>query len=229
MNSYDAHFDDAERLRINGNTVHDFREAIEHYQAYLDLGGSKLVEANQLMGVCYQRLHEYENAIACFLIANEDSSFYQSGNIERDLAESYGAMRNFSAAKVALDNSLDMFPYDKYPEEHATSLGFLARLQQRQGQLSESVVTFADADTKLHAGNNRHTELYNKLAYASALSRNGQLLKSRRVVFEALRLSISKDSVTGRRYGSRQHHIRALALISCGHRLEDYLKARKAK
>ncbi|MBW4061740.1 tetratricopeptide repeat protein [Candidatus Saccharibacteria bacterium] len=197
MSSIDEHFTQAERLRISGSSDHHFYAAIAHLLVYLLLGGSKEVEAHQMMGVCFQRLHRYDEATECYVHAIEAASDYQRGNIERDLAESYGGLGEYALAEISLATSLDLLPYELYPVEHATSLGFLARLQQRQGQLSEAVETFADADEKLHAGNNPHVELYNKLAYSSALSQAGQQLKSRHVAINALRLSLGKKPSNG--------------------------------
>jgi tetratricopeptide (TPR) repeat protein len=188
-----------------------------------------VVLANQMTGVCYQRLHEYGTATEFYLLAMEEASDYERGNIERDLAESYGALGEYELAESSLAKSLDLLPYAKYPEEHAQSLGHLARLQLRQGQIAEAVDTFADAAAKLKAGHYLQAELYPELDYASALSRDGQLAKARLVAFHSLKLSLSKNPQTGRPYGSRQHHMRALALITGGHSLEDYLKKRKVR
>jgi tetratricopeptide (TPR) repeat protein len=226
---YDAPYEEAERLRINGNTPEDFRRAIELYQRYIRLSGPQVRTAQHMAGVCHQRLHEYDEATEYYLLALEDASDYERGNIERDMAESYGALGEYELAEISLATSLDLLPYGQYPAEHAASLGFLARLQLRQGQIPEAVETFADADQKLHAGPNRHAELYNKLHYASTLSRGGRSFRARQVAFECFKLSLTKDPATGRRYGSRQHHKRAIALLVGGHRLEDYLKARRSK
>jgi len=221
MAKHDAPYAEAERLRINGSAAEDFREAIRLYQQYIELGGPGKRAAHHMIGVCYQRLHEYDEATEYYLIAQEGASDYERGNIERDMAESYGALGEYELAEISLATSLGLLPYEQYPEEHAASLGFLARLQLRRGQIAEAVETFADADQRLHAGSNRHTELYNKLHYAAALSRKGSKIKARHVAFECLKLSFAKNPATGRRYGSRQHHLRALALLVGGHRLES--------
>ncbi len=225
MARYEVPYAEAERLRINGNRPADFRRAIELYQQYIRQGGSHTRTAHHMIGVCYQRLHAYEEAINCYLAALDGASDYERGNIERDMAASYGELGEYELAEISLATSLGLLPYDLYPAEHAACLGFWARLQLARGRVTEAVEMFADADSKLHAGPSRHMELYNKLHYASALSRSGRGWSARRVALACLKLSLAKDPATGRRYGSRQHHKRALSLLVGGHRLESYPKA----
>lgn len=225
MAEYDAHYAEAERLRVNGNTPNDYRRAIYHYRRYIGLGGPRVVDAEHMMGECYYLLHEYEEAFGCYVKALEGAWDYERGNIKRDVAESYQALSRDDLAERSLATSLDLLPYHLYPSEHAASLGFLARLRLSQGLVDEAVETFADADLKLHVSGNRHMELYNKLHYASALFRHGQHGKARRTALACLKLSLSKDRRTGRRYGSRRHHKRALVLLVGGYRLEEFLKA----
>jgi tetratricopeptide (TPR) repeat protein len=223
MNSNDAHYVQAENLRNNGNTSNDFHSAIIHYKAYLKGGGTQKVEACHMIGVCYQRLHEYLNAVECYLSAMDGASDYQLGNIQRDLAASYGAMGDYHKAEIAIAKSLDLLPENMYPDAYAATIGFKARLMVRQGDVMESLRVFAEADFRLHGRENRRTELYNKLDYASALSRAGLWLDSRRVAFRSLMLSTSKDPQTHHPYGSLEHHCRALVLLIGGYSLETFL------
>jgi len=226
---YDVPFDEAERLRTVGNTPDDFRTAIRLYQEYIELGGPGVRLANQMIGVCHQRLHEYDESINFYLRALDGASDYERGNIERDIAESCIALDEYEFAEISIAKSLELLPFEEYPEEHAQTLGFQARLQLRQGDVPEAVDTLADAVAKLTAGQYYQSLLYPELDYASALSRNGQSAKARLVAFRCLKLSISQDPRTGRRYGSRQHHKRALALLVGGHKLERSLKNRQEK
>jgi tetratricopeptide (TPR) repeat protein len=221
---YDAPYAEAEQLRINGNEPDDFRRAIRLYQQYIEQGGPNVRAANHMAGVCYQLLHEYDEATEFYLKALEGASDYERGNIERDMAESYGALAEYESAEISLATSLGLLPYEQYPDEHEASLGFLARLQLRQGQIDEALETFADADRKLQAGGNRHTELYNKLECARTLFLAGRKDEARDVAFACLRLSTGLDPATGLRYGTRRHNLRALALLD-EHGTEETLAA----
>jgi tetratricopeptide (TPR) repeat protein len=171
-----------------------------------------------MIGVCYLMLHEYDEAVEWLLQAEEGASDYERGSIERDMARAYQGLGEDELAEISIATSLDLLPYDRYPSAHAATLGFLARLQVARGELTEALATFADADRKLHAVGDRHSELYNKLDMASARSLARQPLRARWTALKALPLAVW--------YGSFRHVKRAAALLVGGHRLESYGRKR---
>lgn len=224
MADHEVLFAKAERLRLHGNQPGDYRKAIELYCQCVEAGGPNERAANHMAGVCHRLLHDYDGALEYFLRAMDGATDFERGNIERDAAECYSALGEYDMAEISLATSLTLLPYDKYPDEHAATLGFLGRLQLRRGRVDEALETFADADQRLRAGTNRYLELYNKLSFARALGLAGRKPEARKVAIDCLRLSTRLDPATGLRYGSHQHNLRALAILD-EHNTEETLAA----
>ncbi len=219
--SYGELIEQADRLRSNGDQSADALRAIILYGEALMIGGTADTECRQMIGVCYQILHEYDKAIEAYREAEQGASDYQRGNIERDKCESYRRLGQLYYAEASIVMSLHLLPVKDYPIEHAVSLGFLARLRLTEGNLSEALETFQVADALLHASGNLQLELYNKLHLANALSQTGHPLKARRIALESLRLSAqlvpATDTAPAHRVGSPVHQLRAGVLAVGGH------------
>lgn len=209
MASYDELFEQATILRVKH---HNAVEAIANYRQALLLGGPRDREILHMIGVCCQMAHCYEVALVWYrrALAIPGAAALERGNIERDKAESFSALGRNREADAAIAASLRLLPYRTYPAEHAATLGFQARHLRRQGRLGEAIQVFAYADRLLTLAGIREPELYNKLAYASALAEGGRHFQARRVAIEALALS--------RRYGAPIHRQRALIILAAGYR-----------
>lgn len=213
--SYEVLVAEAEQLRV---VEYRPAEAIEKYKSALEIGGPSDVECKQMIGVCYRLLHEYDEAIKWLRRALvENSSDYVSGKVLRDLAEAQSGLGMHREAFLTLIGSMEKLPYASHPSEFGASLGFLARVEMRLDNPGGALRDFRVADTILHNEGNRHMELYNKLHYASALSREGHWWRARAKSLASLDLA--------NEYGARVHRIRALALLIGGWRLERYLSS----
>jgi tetratricopeptide (TPR) repeat protein len=213
MDEIEPLYAEADRRRVNGHRPEDFRAAIRMYELYISRGGPNKRVAQQMMGVCHQRLKEYGRALECYHRALKGASDYERANIKRDMAESYRALRSFEMAEGYLAEALLLLPLDEYPNEHGATLGFRGRVRHAQGRMSEALEDFSEAHRLLVAGGNRSFELYNLLNFADACHWAGRHAQARNLARQALRLSLSKDPRTGRRYGSRAHHLRAIRLF----------------
>jgi tetratricopeptide (TPR) repeat protein len=211
MTTYEQYIALGENLRTKR---HHPRTAIKYYQRARNVGGDRDRHCQQMIGVCHQMVGRYEAAIEWYFKALEEegASDYERGNIERDLAESYGNLGWLDLAETSLLTSLDLLPYEDHPAKHAASLGFLARLYRRQGRLAEALEVFADADQKLRRAEAYDLRLYNKLHQASALSRAGRRHEMIRAVGEALALIPD--------HGSPGHRRRAMILLYGGWRAD---------
>ncbi len=212
MTAYDIFVDEGDRLR---ERVHKPAMAIDYYECALARGGPRDRHCEHMIGVCLQMTGWYEEAIVRYKKLLLRAFGTELSAILRDMAESYGAMGDLQEAQDCINRSLLILSVDQYPAEHATSLGFLGRLQVRQGQLDEAVTTFEIADRELHRAGAHKRELYNKLHYASALSRLGRHDDMMRVIGQVLTLIPD--------HGSPAHLRRAKALLLGGWRAEAAL------
>lgn len=214
MGSYEKLFEQATSLRVKH---HQPAAAIDIYRQALRITGPHDREILHMIGVCCQMERCYAVALLWYRRAFVGANAYERGNIERDRGEAFSALGQYDRAEASFAAALRLLPYGAYPSEHAATQGFLARHLLRQGRLQEAIQQFAYADRLLHMAGVRETELYNKLAYASALAAGGRPIQSRRVALQALCLA--------RHYGAPAHQQRALAVIAAGH-LGDQLLAR---
>ena len=219
MTNYEALVAEGDRLREHYRSHKDIDEAIEKYKQALTIGGSRDHHCRQMIGVCYQIKCDYAAAMVWYREALVGASEFETGNIYRDMAESESGRNNHDLALRWLGESLGRLPIEEYPEEHAATLGFMARVYQRRGDLELAIPYFGLASVLLGLGRNRKIELYTKLHYANALSEGGQWLKSRSVALAAAKLS--------RRYGGRAHKGRAVILLIGGHRLDNFVRAKR--
>lgn len=221
MTNYEALVAEADRLREHYRNHKDIDAAIIKYWRAIHIEGSRDRHCRQMIGVCYQIKHDYDTAMAWYELALIGASEYETANIYRDMAESESGRDNHDLAMLLLGASLGNLPPEEHLEEHAATLGFMARVYQRRGDIDVAVGHFALADDLLTAGNNRKVELYTKLHYANALSEQGQWLHSRSIALKGLRLSL--------RYGANDHRIRAILLLTVGHRLDNFVRAKRHK
>ena len=215
MADYEVLMAEADHFRVE---QYKPAEAIEKYMEALAIGGSKDRHAKQMVGMCYQLKHEYREALSWYCQAREGASNYEDGNILRDMAEAYSGSDDFSRALDCIKQSLDRLPYAQYPLEHATTLGFLAQTELRMGKTKDAVKHYATSDAILSHESNRYVELYNKLHYANALSRNRQRLKSRLVAIKGFKLAL--------KYGANAHRARAVVLVVGGYKADNYFRSK---
>lgn len=210
---YEALMAEAERLRIE---EYKPEEAIEHYRQALLAGAPNDRAIKQMIGVCYQLKHDYEQALKWYEKAKRGATSFEEGNILRDMAESLSGMGEHENAERHIYTSMSKLQYLDHPSEYGASLGFLARIKLRRANYHAALVHFAVADAILHSSDNREMELYNKLHYASALSRTGHWWRAR--AKSAACLDLAMD------YGAHQHRLRAIVLLFGGYRAEAALR-----
>ena len=205
MTKYEALINQATELRVN----HRPKPAIRKYKRARAIGGPRDREISQMIGVSYKMRRKYALALVWYYQSLQGASTYETGNIKRDIAEVYSRLKENDHAIELLSQSLVVLTYESYPEENGITVGFLARVELRQGDLEAAMLHFAEADAKLEQGSNRHFELYNKLYYAHALSRCGQREEAVAVAEKALQLAAT--------YGSWKHCLRAKVLLRFGY------------
>lgn len=205
MASYEELYQAGERFR---KTQRRPEQAIDCYREALAIGGSRDVDLRHMTGVCYAMMGKPKLALDWYVKAIEHATEQQLGNICRDQAEVFSRRGRHDRACVLLVRSLELLPYLGYPDDHAATLGFLARTEARLGNHDRALRHFAVADAMLHVGANRELELYNKLHYATALAEAKHWASARRVAARSVPLA--------RRHGSREHLGLALALMTIG-------------
>lgn len=202
---------ESERLQQSG-----LYAAIDTGIAALNIGGSHDRSIQQQLGVTYRRLGHHDLSIHYLQAATKGAGTIEAAGINRDLAETYRAAGNYIRAGELIEAALKNLSANTEPAHFAVTLGFRARLRRVTGNLDGALSDLDIATTILRHADNRHFELYTTLDYASCLSLShrsiGDIVLSKLVALRALQLAYG--------YGSRDHRIRAFALLLGGHRLE---------
>ena len=208
-------------FRIN---QYEAYKAIECYKRALNSGDlvrpSRQRYAQQMIGVCYNMLHDSQKAKEWFNKALTGSQGVVRAKIWRDMGYSYTLAGRYDNAEKCLQQSMDLLSYGENPVEIGATTGFMAINLSRQGLYEDAMVDFSIADDLL-MHHDKRLALYNCLDWAETLSRAGHGIQARTLALKCYFMA--------KEYGSKAHRYRALALITGGWRLEQLVGKRRQK
>lgn len=196
MNRFREAIDAAEQARMQDQT----ETAIALYREALGLiddpSACKIWQVYQMLGVTLLSHGDFSNGL---IELDRARSAWPEGvstaALLRDIAKAYMMLDHLDIARDHIDASLRE-ANDNLSERGAT-MGFLARLQMRQGLITQALESFGTADWLLHRSDNRHYELYNKIPFLAALIAGGEFSAAQELALDTLHLA--------GKYGSEKH------------------------
>jgi tetratricopeptide (TPR) repeat protein len=193
------------------------RHAIECYKKALgsdELSSDQRRYAFQMIGVCCNMLHDTAEAKRWFNSALKGAFGVKRANTLRDMGYSYTLTGMYDDAEKCLQRSLELLREVTNPVEIGATYGFVARNLSDQGKYIDANVYYVKADALLFS-RNKALALYNRLHWASTLSRAGRHRKSRALARSCYQLAGE--------HGARAHKARAVALYVGGWRAEKLM------
>ncbi len=179
--SYEDLLDRANEARV----ATEDKQAIELYREALATGGPRDTEARWMLGVSLTNAEQYDEALKELDTVLKTCDDSDKPNALRDHARVLGKLGKYTEAEQDIAQSLELLEAAGNDAEYAATLGFGARLKTEQGDMPGALGGFKKADELLKAADNRYYELYNKLYYAEALVKSGDMGLADTVLSEA--------------------------------------------